>query len=182
MRGPKKGRGLPKWEEACLHNTTPCFHSNHTVFATDTTTPYTANNPQTPRVCPEQRERPPTMSSTQPKHFSQHHHHNNFPNATIITVQFPRTPQSKHFLTVVLNRAERCEIYKCALFCGGIGMCVTGDHLFVISATCPLLSCSYVSDHHRPFSVMWKALCSDTCCLNANQTVCTSCDLVLCLQ
>ena len=29
--------------------------------------------------------------------------------------------------------------------------CVTGDHLFVISATCPLLSCSDVSDCHSPF-------------------------------
>ena len=41
--------------------------------------------------------------------------------------------------------------------------CVTGDHLFVISATCPLLSCSDVSDCHSPFSVMCIALCSDHC-------------------
>ena len=29
---------------------------------------------------------------------------------------------------------------------------VTGDHPFVISSTRPLLSCSDVSDCHRPFS------------------------------
>ena len=39
---------------------------------------------------------------------------------------------------------------------------VTGDHLFVISATCPLSSCCDVSGH-RPFSTMWIALCSDNC-------------------
>ena len=32
--------------------------------------------------------------------------------------------------------------------------CVTGDHIFVISATRPLLSCSDVSDCHRTFSIM----------------------------
>ena len=40
-------------------------------------------------------------------------------------------------------------------------LCVTGDHLFVISATCRLLSCSDASDCHRPFSTMCIAHCSD---------------------
>ena len=42
---------------------------------------------------------------------------------------------------------------------GGGG--VTGDHIFLISATCPLLSCSDVSDFHRPFSTMCIALCAE---------------------
>ena len=40
-------------------------------------------------------------------------------------------------------------------------MGVTDDHLFVISATCRLSTCSVVSDSRGPFSVMFKALCSD---------------------
>ena len=40
-------------------------------------------------------------------------------------------------------------------------MGVTDDHLFVISATCRLSTCSVVSDSHGPFSVMFEALCSD---------------------
>ena len=40
---------------------------------------------------------------------------------------------------------------------------VTGDHLFVISATSLLFSCSDVSDCHRPFSTMCIALCCDNC-------------------
>ena len=50
---------------------------------------------------------------------------------------------------------------------------VTGDHLFVISATCHVLSCFAVSDCHSPFSVICMAFCSDACWLKANQTVCT---------
>ena len=42
-------------------------------------------------------------------------------------------------------------------------MGVTGDLLFVISATCPLLSCSDVGDCHAPFSTVCITLCSDDC-------------------
>ena len=55
---------------------------------------------------------------------------------------------------------------------------VTGDHLLVISATCPLLSCSDVSDCHRPFSIMCGALCSDNFLAQSQLVSCTSCDLV----
>ena len=51
--------------------------------------------------------------------------------------------------------------------------CVTGDHPFVISATCSVLSCFAVSDCHSPFSVIFPAFCSDACWLKANQSVCT---------
>ena len=50
---------------------------------------------------------------------------------------------------------------------------MTGDHLFVFSATCPVLSCFAVSDCHGPFSLICIARCSDACWLNANQSVCT---------
>ena len=49
------------------------------------------------------------------------------------------------------------------------GWGVTGDHLFVISATCSVLSCFAVSDCHSPFSVICIAFCSDACWLKANQ-------------
>ena len=50
---------------------------------------------------------------------------------------------------------------------------MTGDHLFVISATCLVLSCFDVSDgHHKPLSVMCVAFCSDNC-LAYGQSVCT---------
>ena len=37
---------------------------------------------------------------------------------------------------------------------GGVGGGVTGDHLFLISATCPLMTCPDVSDSPGPFSIM----------------------------
>ena len=43
---------------------------------------------------------------------------------------------------------------------------LTGDRLFVISATCPLLS------------IMRKALCSENCLAQSQPVSCTSCDLV----
>ena len=50
---------------------------------------------------------------------------------------------------------------------------VMGNHLFVISATCPVLSCFAVRDCPSPFSVICIALCSDACWFEANQSVCT---------
>ena len=57
---------------------------------------------------------------------------------------------------------------------------VTGDHLFVISATCSVLSCFAVSDCEKHFSFMCIKICSDkiTVWLKANQSVCNSCFLV----
>ena len=43
------------------------------------------------------------------------------------------------------------------------GRCVTGDHLFIISATCSVLSWFAVNDCHSPFSVVCIALCSGNC-------------------
>ena len=40
---------------------------------------------------------------------------------------------------------------------------MTGCYLFVISATCSVLSCSAVSDCHSPFSIICTAFCSDAC-------------------
>ena len=60
------------------------------------------------------------------------------------------------------------------------GKGVTGDHLFVISATCLVLSCFDVSNCHKPLSVMCLALCSDACWLKANQSVCTH-EMSLCV-
>ena len=58
---------------------------------------------------------------------------------------------------------------------------VTGNQLFVISATCPLLSCSDVSDCHGPFSNMCIALCSDDGWLKANQSAAFHVTLFVCL-
>ena len=55
---------------------------------------------------------------------------------------------------------------------------MTGDHLFVISATCLLLSCSDVSDCHRQFSIMCIARCPDNCLAQGQPVSCTSCDIV----
>ena len=55
---------------------------------------------------------------------------------------------------------------------------MTGDHLFVISATCPLLSCFDVSDCHKPFSIMCFAFCSDNCLAWGQPVSCTSCDFL----
>ena len=49
------------------------------------------------------------------------------------------------------------------IFSDAKGELVTGDQLFVISVTCPLLSCFDVSDCYSPFSVMRAAFCSDNC-------------------
>ena len=44
----------------------------------------------------------------------------------------------------------------------------TGNHLFVHSATCSVLSCFAVSDCHSQFSVICTAFCSGACWLKAN--------------
>ena len=60
---------------------------------------------------------------------------------------------------------------------------VTGDHLFVISGTCLVLSCFDVSDCHSPFSVMCIAFCADACLaqghpvsLHSWDVICVFCD------
>ena len=52
-------------------------------------------------------------------------------------------------------------------------VCVTGDHLFVMSVTCSVLSCFAVSDCRSPSSVICVAFCADACWLKANQSVFT---------
>ena len=58
---------------------------------------------------------------------------------------------------------------------------VTGDHLFVISTTCPLFPCLDVSDCHGPLSTMCIALCSDNFSLKANQSEALHVTLFVCL-
>ena len=50
---------------------------------------------------------------------------------------------------------------------------VSGDHIFVISATCSVLSCFAVSDCHSLLTAICVACCSDAFWLKANQSVCT---------
>ena len=56
---------------------------------------------------------------------------------------------------------------------------LTGDHLFVISTTCPLFPCFDVSDCYGPFSTMCFALCFFW--LKANQSVALHVTLFVCL-
>ena len=60
-------------------------------------------------------------------------------------------------------------------------MGVTGDPISVISATCPFLSGSDLSDCRSPFRVVCTAFCSDACWLKANQSVCTHEMSLVCL-
>ena len=50
---------------------------------------------------------------------------------------------------------------------------VSGDHIFVMSATCSVLSCFAVSDCHSLLTAIRVACCSDAFWLKAKKSVCT---------